>query len=77
MLIENKKIGIIPNLFLPKVIIAILKPIPGSPKRFSLGTLQSSKIKLQVEEARIPILSSFLPSERPEKSELEHVLNMK
>lgn len=47
------------------VTMAILKPIPGCPKRFSRGIWQSSKIKFAVEEARIPSLSSFFPSERP------------
>ena len=52
-------------LILPKVIIAILKPIPGLPNKLSLGISQSSKIKLQVEDPRIPNLSSFFPSDRP------------
>lgn len=45
--------------------MAILKPIPGSPSRFSLGMRQSSKMRLAVDEARMPSLSSFLPSVSP------------
>ena len=45
--------------------MAILNPIPVLPSRFSAGISQSSKIKLQVDDPRIPNLSSFLPSERP------------
>lgn len=45
--------------------IAILKPSPGLPNKFSLGILQSSKIKLHVDEAFMPSLSSFLPNESP------------
>jgi hypothetical protein len=48
-----------------KLTMAILKPIPGSPSRFSLGIRQSSKMRLAVEEARMPSLSSFLPSVSP------------
>lgn len=47
------------------VTMAILKPIPGCPRRFSRGIRQSSKIKFAVDEALIPSLSSFFPSERP------------
>lgn len=45
--------------------IAILKPIPGSPSRLFLGMRQSSKMRLAVDEARIPSLSSFFPSVSP------------
>jgi len=45
--------------------MAILKPKPGSPKRFSSGIEQSSNIKLLVDEPRIPSLSSFFPKENP------------
>jgi len=45
--------------------MAILKPIPGCPNILSFGISQSSKIKLQVDEARIPSLSSFFPSDKP------------
>lgn len=45
--------------------MAILKPIPGSPSRLSLGMRQSSKMRLAVDEARIPSLSSFFPSVSP------------
>lgn len=54
-----------PILPASKVIIAILNPIPGSPSRFSSGTKQSSNMRLQVLEAVMPSLSSFLPRERP------------
>lgn len=47
--------------------MAILNPMPGSPSKFSLLTVQSSKFKVQVDEPRIPSLSSFLPNDRPEK----------
>lgn len=50
---------------LPNVIMAILKPIPGSPKIFVSGTGQSSNIKLLVDEPLMPSLSSFFPSENP------------
>lgn len=45
--------------------MAILNPIPGSPKRFSSGIAQSSNIKLLVDEPRMPSLSSFFPNENP------------
>lgn len=45
--------------------MAILKPIPGSPSRLSLGMRQSSKMRLAVDEARMPSLSSFFPSVSP------------
>lgn len=48
------------------ITMAILNPNPGSPRRFSLGILQSSKIRLQVEVALIPSLSSFFPRDKPE-----------
>ena len=47
--------------------MAILKPWPSLPSRFSLGTMQSSKIRSQVELPRIPIFFSFLPTEKPGK----------
>src|ERR1700732_3123553 len=49
------------------VSIAILYPLPTSPSTFSFGTRQSSRISSQVEEARIPSLSSFLPTVNPGK----------
>lgn len=49
----------------PTLTMAILKPIPGCPRRFALGIRQSSNIRLAVEEARIPSLSSFFPSDSP------------
>ena len=39
------------------VVMAILKPEPGWPSKFSFGTWQSSKMTLQVDEPRIPSLS--------------------
>lgn len=48
-----------------RVCMAILKPSPGSPSRLSLGMRQSSKMRLAVDEARMPSLSSFFPSVRP------------
>src|SRR5690349_11761520 len=42
-----------------------LKPSPTSPKRFSSGTIQLSKIISAVSLARIPNLFSFLPAEKP------------
>ena len=50
------------------VCMAILKPLPSLPSRFSLGTTQSSKIRSQVELPRIPIFFSCLPVEKPGKS---------
>ena len=47
------------------VCIAIAKPLPFWPSRFSLGILQSVKISSYVEEPRIPILFSFVPKENP------------
>lgn len=51
--------------FLPRVIIAILKPIPGFPNRFSDDILHSSNVSEQVLLPRMPSLSSFLPTKRP------------
>lgn len=48
-----------------RLTMAILKPIPGSPSRLSLGMRQSSKMRLAVDEARMPSLSSFFPSVSP------------
>ena len=48
-----------------KVFIAVKKPVPGLPSMFSLGTRQSWKISSRVAEARMPILSSFLPKVKP------------
>lgn len=45
--------------------MAILKPMPGSPSRLALGMRQSSKIRYEVEDARMPSLSSFLPRLNP------------
>lgn len=45
--------------------MAILKPIPGSPRRLFLGMRQSSKMRLAVDEPRMPSLSSFFPSVSP------------
>lgn len=49
----------------PPLTMAILKPIPSCPSRLALGIRQSSNIRLAVEEARIPSLSSFFPSDSP------------
>lgn len=45
--------------------MAILKPIPGSPRMLSLGMRQSSKMRLAVDEPRMPSLSSFFPNVSP------------
>ena len=45
--------------------MARAKPLPGLPSRRSLGILQSSKISSQVEEPRMPIFFSCLPTEKP------------
>lgn len=42
------------------VVIAILKPVPFSPNKFPLGILQSSKLTVQVEEPRMPVLTNQL-----------------
>jgi hypothetical protein len=42
-----------------------LNPSPLLPRRFPFGIIQSSKIKLHVELALIPNLSSFLPNDKP------------
>mmetsp|Transcript_19478 Transcript_19478/g.60138 ORF Transcript_19478/g.60138 Transcript_19478/m.60138 type:complete len:208 (+) Transcript_19478:414-1037(+) len=47
------------------VFMAILKPSPRSPRRLDFGISQSSKMRLQVELARMPNLSSGAPSEKP------------
>lgn len=67
---ENGKLGNYsftqPQLHLnPSLTMAILKPIPSCPSRLALGIRQSSNIRLAVEEARIPSLSSFFPSDSP------------
>ena len=50
------------------VAIAMLKPLPSCPKRFSFGTMQFSKISSVVEEPRIPIFFSLVPMRKPGKS---------
>ena len=45
--------------------MAILKPLPFLPSRRSAGIRQSSMINSQVEEPRIPIFFSCLPTEKP------------
>ncbi len=50
-----------------RVSMAILKPLPSWPSRFSLGTTQSSKIRSQVARRGYPS-SSRLPMEKPGKS---------
>ena len=42
--------------------------LPSSPSRFSTGTLQSLRIRGQVEEPRMPILCSSAPTENPGKA---------
>ena len=49
------------------VVMAILKPLPTSPSRFSFGTMQSSKTSSQVEEPRMPIFFSWAPTLNPGK----------
>ena len=45
--------------------IAILKPMPSGPSRFSTGTRAPSKITARVGWAFQPILRSFAPSATP------------
>jgi hypothetical protein len=45
--------------------MATRNPVPSLPIRLSFGTLQLSKISSVVEDARIPILFSFLPKVNP------------
>ncbi len=47
------------------LILAILNPSPLLPRRFSFGIIQSSNIRLHVEVALIPNLSSFFPNDKP------------
>ncbi len=54
-----------PGLEASKVFMAVMKPVPSRPRRFSTGTRQSSKMSSRVTEARIPILSSFFPKLNP------------
>lgn len=49
----------------PSLTMAILKPIPSCPSKLALGIRQSSNIRLAVEEARMPSLSSFFPRDSP------------
>ena len=46
-------------------LLAILNPSPFFPSKFPFGMRQSSKIRLHVELARIPNLSSFFPNDKP------------
>jgi len=57
----------LPMLILPpsKPCMAILKPDPLGPIRFSLGTLQSSNITIEVGWFLHPIFSSNLPKLKP------------
>ncbi len=48
--------------------MAILKPSPMFPNRFSFGTIQSLNISSVVDEPLIPILSSSFPILNPGKS---------
>ena len=61
--VENMKNS---RTFCPKVFT--LKPKPGSPIRFSSGIKTLSKIRFEVDEPRMPSLSSFLPSVKPSAS---------
>ena len=47
------------------VCIAMLKPLPCFPRRFSFGIRQSVKINSYVDEPRIPIFFSFTPNVNP------------
>src|SRR5205809_7384391 len=49
------------------VSIATLYPTPTSPTTFAAGTSQPSRISSHVVEARMPSLSSFLPTLNPRK----------
>ena len=51
-----------------RVIIASLKPLFSSPRRFSAGISTSLKEMVAVLEARWPILSSFLSTVTPSRS---------
>lgn len=48
-----------------KPTIAILKPDPRGPSMLPRGILQSSRMRLAVEVALMPSLSSFFPRDRP------------
>ena len=47
------------------VSIATLYPLPTSPTTFVSGSSQPSRISSHVLDARMPSLSSFLPTESP------------
>ena len=47
------------------VAMASWKPLPFTPSRRSFGMMQSSMMSSQVEEPRMPILSSGLPTLKP------------
>src|SRR6185312_13884466 len=49
------------------VSIAILYPCPTGPRTFAAGTTHPSRMSSVVLEARMPNLSSFLPTENPAK----------
>ena len=49
-----------------------MKPLPGSPSRFSFGTRQSSKMTVEVSLARSPSLFSFFPGEESRHSFFEN-----
>ena len=48
--------------------ISIIKPIPSTPNKFSLGTRTSSKKSSQVSWPFIPILFNGLPLLKPTRS---------
>mmetsp|Transcript_16380 Transcript_16380/g.42439 ORF Transcript_16380/g.42439 Transcript_16380/m.42439 type:complete len:221 (-) Transcript_16380:310-972(-) len=51
-----------------KVVIAILKPSPTLPRSADLGTRTFSRMRLAVEDARMPSLSSLAPKLKPGRS---------
>mmetsp|Transcript_25736 Transcript_25736/g.75425 ORF Transcript_25736/g.75425 Transcript_25736/m.75425 type:complete len:208 (-) Transcript_25736:326-949(-) len=52
-----------------RVVMAILKPSPGLPRRFALGTRTLSRMRLAVDEPRMPSLSSLAPRLKPGASQ--------
>ena len=64
-MLEKRYQGIRPP---SSVFMAMPKPLPSCPSKFSAGTMQFSMISSQVAEPRIPIFFSFLPIENPGKS---------
>ena len=54
-----------PILPASSVPMAILKPMPSSPSKLALGTRHPSMMRLAVEDALMPSLSSFFPRDIP------------